>query len=75
MTSSLEGWPTKAKEASSPHKVRLALLDTNQVFQCIRGIYILYIIYTYIIYIYIYYIYIYGRIDGNIYSSIQLNRS
>ena len=77
MTSSLEGWPTKAKEASSPHKVRLALLDTNQVFQCIRGIYILYIIYIYYIYIYIYiyYIYIYGRIDGNIYSSIQLNRS
>ena len=59
MTSSLEGWPTKAKEASSPHKVRLALLDTNQVFQCIRGIYILYIIYIYYIYIYIYILYIY----------------
>ena len=31
MTPSLEGWPTKAKEASSPHEVRLALLDTNPV--------------------------------------------
>ena len=29
---SLEGWPTKAKEAPSPHEVRLALLDTNPVF-------------------------------------------
>ena len=29
MTPSLEGWPTKAKEAPSPHEVRLALLDTN----------------------------------------------
>ena len=33
MTPTLEGWPTKAKEAPSPHKVRLALLDTNLVFQ------------------------------------------
>ena len=33
MTPSLEGWPTKAKEAASPHEVRLALLDTNAVFQ------------------------------------------
>ena len=33
MTPSLEGWPTKAKEAPSPHEVRLALLDTNFVFQ------------------------------------------
>ena len=29
---SLERWPTKAKEAPSPHEVRLALLDTNLVF-------------------------------------------
>ena len=33
MTPSLEGWPTKAKEAPSPHEVRLAPLDTNPVFQ------------------------------------------
>ena len=34
MTPSLEGWPTKAKEAPSRHEVRLAaLLDTNPVFQ------------------------------------------
>ena len=32
MTPSLEGWPTKAKEAPSPHEVRLAPLDTNSVF-------------------------------------------
>ena len=36
MTSSLEGLPTKAKEAPSPHEVRLALLDTYPVFQCLR---------------------------------------
>ena len=29
MTASLEGWPTEAKEAASPHEVRLAPLDTN----------------------------------------------
>ena len=33
MTLSLEGLPTKAKEAPSPHEVRLAPLDTNPVFQ------------------------------------------
>ena len=33
MTPSLEGLPTKAKEAHSPHEVRLAPLDTNPVFQ------------------------------------------
>ena len=33
MIPSLEGWPTKAKEAPSPHEVRLAPLDTNPVFQ------------------------------------------
>ena len=32
MTPLLEGWPTKAKEAPSPHGVGLALLDSNQVF-------------------------------------------
>ena len=32
MTPSLVGLPTKAKEAPSPHEVRLALLDTNPVF-------------------------------------------
>ena len=33
MTLSLEGRPTKAKEAPSPHKVRLDPLDTNPIFQ------------------------------------------
>ena len=32
MAPSLEGSPTKAKEAPSPHEVRLALLNTNPVF-------------------------------------------
>ena len=32
MTPSLEGWPTKTKEAPSPHEVRLTPLDTNPVF-------------------------------------------
>ena len=35
MIPSLEGWPAKAKEAPSPHEVRLALLNTNPVFQCL----------------------------------------
>ena len=35
MTPLLEGWPTKAKEAPSPREVRVALLDTNSVFQCL----------------------------------------
>ena len=38
MIPSLEGWPTKAKEAPSPHEVRLALLDTNPLFQSLGGI-------------------------------------
>ena len=38
MIPSLEGWPTKTKEAPSPHEVRLALLDTNPVFQSLGGI-------------------------------------
>ena len=29
VTPSLEGWPTKAKEAPFPHEVRLTPLDTN----------------------------------------------
>ena len=37
MTPSPEGWPTKAKEAPSPHEVRLAPLDTNPVFQSLGG--------------------------------------
>ena len=32
MTPSLEGLLTKAKEAPSPHEVRLTPLDTNPVF-------------------------------------------
>ena len=36
MTPSLEGWPTKAKEAPSLHEARLALLETNPVFSCLR---------------------------------------
>ena len=36
MIPSPEGWPTKAKEAP-PHEVRVTLLDTNPVFQCLRG--------------------------------------
>ena len=32
MTPSLKGWPTEAKEAPSPHEVRLTPLDTNPVF-------------------------------------------
>ena len=35
MTLSLEGSPTKAKEVLSPYEVRLALLDTNPVLQCL----------------------------------------
>ena len=34
MTTSLERWSTKAKEAPSHHELRLAPLDTNPVFQC-----------------------------------------
>ena len=33
VTTSLEGWSTKAKEAPSDHELRLAPLDTNPVFQ------------------------------------------
>ena len=36
MIPSLEVWPTKAKEAPSPHEVRLTPPDTNPVFQCLR---------------------------------------
>ena len=37
MTPSLEGWPTKAKEAPFPHEVRMSPLDTNPVFQSLGG--------------------------------------
>ena len=36
MTPALEGWPTNAKEAPSPHEVRLAPLNTNTVFQSLK---------------------------------------
>ena len=36
MAPSHEGSPTKAKEAPSPHEVRLTLLDIIPVFQCLR---------------------------------------
>ena len=32
VTPSLEGQPSKAKEAHSPHEVKLAPLDTNPAF-------------------------------------------
>ena len=38
MIPSLEGLPTKAKEAPSPHEVRLAPLDTNPVFHSLRDV-------------------------------------
>ena len=38
VTPSLEGSPTKAKEAPSPHEVRLAPLNTSPVFQCLGDI-------------------------------------
>ena len=34
--SPLEGWPTKAKGAPSPHEGRLTPLDTNSTFECFR---------------------------------------
>ena len=37
VTTSLEGRPTKAKEAPSPHEVRVALLDTNTVTKLQKG--------------------------------------
>ena len=37
MIPSLEGWPTKVKEAPSPHEVRMSPLDTNRVFQSLGG--------------------------------------
>ena len=36
MTPSLEGLPTKVKEAPFPHEVRLAPLENKPVFQCLR---------------------------------------
>ena len=40
MAPSLEGSPTKAKEAPSPQEVRLDSLDTNPVFQYLREFHI-----------------------------------
>ena len=37
VTTSLEGWQTKAKETPSPLEVRLTPVDTNPVFQCLPG--------------------------------------
>ena len=37
MIPSLEGLPTNAKEAPSPHEVRLSPLDTNPVFHSLGG--------------------------------------
>ena len=37
VTPSLEGLPTKAKEAPSPHEVTLAPLDTNPVRQILSS--------------------------------------
>ena len=37
MIPSLEGLRTKAKEAPSPHEVRLSLLDTNPVFHSLTN--------------------------------------
>ena len=36
MIPSPKGWKTKAKEALSPHELRLTPLDTNPVFQCLE---------------------------------------
>ena len=33
MTPSLEGWQNKAKEASSPHEVRMTLPDTKNMYK------------------------------------------
>ena len=35
MIPSLECWPTKAKDAPSPHEVKLTPVDTKPVFQCL----------------------------------------
>ena len=37
MTPSPEGWSTKAKEATYPHEIRLALLGTDTVFFSLRS--------------------------------------
>ena len=36
VTPSLERWPTKAREATSLHELRLTPLDTHPVFPCLR---------------------------------------
>ena len=35
VTPSLEGWPTKVKETTPSHKVKLTPLDINPEFQCL----------------------------------------
>ena len=42
MTPSIEGWPTKAKEAPSAHEVRMSTLNTNPVFQSLVEIFEVY---------------------------------
>ena len=49
MTPSLEGSPTIAIEAPSPHEVRVAPLDANPVFQCLGENIYIYICMYYII--------------------------
>ena len=45
MIPSLGGWATKAEEAPSPHEVRLAVLDTNPVFQNLGEIFLIFSIF------------------------------
>ena len=42
MTPSLEGWPTKAKEAPSPHEVRLTRWTPTQYFNVSKNLNILF---------------------------------
>ena len=37
---SVEGWPSKAKEATSTHEVKLTPLETNPLFQCLGEKYV-----------------------------------
>ena len=62
MTSSLEGFPTKAKEAPSPNEVRLALLDTNTVFQCLGEFFNLNLIFGYKLVILNYFFFVHSEI-------------
>ena len=42
VTPSLERWPTKAKDKDAPsfHEVRLTLLNTSPVFQCLGNLFL-----------------------------------